>query len=176
MKDAAGNNATDVHNQGDPNTGQGPIGDLFLDADNVWGNGSYTDRASAAVDAQYGAEKTFDYYKNVLGRNGIWNNGVGARSRVHFGNGMVNAFWDGTQMSYGDGAAPPADLGQHLRRRAQRRDQLGEGAVRRQQRRVPGCRGHLQRDLGSGRHRRLRRRHPDTDPDPDAHPDPTAGG
>src|SRR6266545_7364652 len=56
------------------------------------------------------------------------------RSRVHFGNGMVNAFWDGTQMSYGDGAAPPADLGQHLRRRAQRRDQLGEGAVRRQQR------------------------------------------
>jgi Zn-dependent metalloprotease len=113
MTDAAGNYATDVHNQGDPNTGSGPVGDLFLDSDDIWGNGSNTDRASAAVDAQYGAEKTFDFYKNVLGRNGIWNDGRGARSRVHFANGMVNAFWDGTEMSYGDGtnnAAPLTEL------------------------------------------------------------------
>jgi Zn-dependent metalloprotease len=110
MKDANGNYATDVHNQGDPNTGQGPAGDLFLDADDAWGNGAVSDRASAAVDAQYGAEKTFDYYKNVLGRNGIWNDGRGAPSRVHFANGMVNAFWDGTQMSYGDGANNQAPL------------------------------------------------------------------
>lgn len=40
----------------------------------------------------------------MLGRRGIWNNGVGARSRVHYGNAYVNAFWDGTQMTYGDGA------------------------------------------------------------------------
>ncbi len=32
-----------------------------------------------------GAGKTFDYFKNVQGRNGIWNTGVGARSRVHYG-------------------------------------------------------------------------------------------
>ena len=38
------------------------------------------------------------------GRNGIWNNGAGARSRVHYGNAYDNAFWDGTQMTYGDGA------------------------------------------------------------------------
>ena len=110
MKDANGNYATDVHNQGDPDTGVGPAGDLFLDADDVWGNGAVSDRSSAAVDAQYGAEKTFDYYKNVLGRNGIWNDGRGAPSRVHFANGMVNAFWDGTQMSYGDGANNQAPL------------------------------------------------------------------
>ena len=61
-------------------------------------------RQTAGVDAQYGAEKTFAYYKNVLGRNGIWNNGAGARSRVHYGNAYVNAFWDGTQMTYGDGS------------------------------------------------------------------------
>ncbi|GGB24637.1 peptidase M4 [Flexivirga endophytica] len=103
MTDAAGNYTTDVHNQGDPNTGTGPAGDLFLDSDDAWGNGSNSDRASAAVDAQYGAEKTFDYYKNVLGRNGIWNDGRGSRSRVHFADGMANAFWDGQQMSYGDG-------------------------------------------------------------------------
>ena len=61
-------------------------------------------RQTAGVDAQYGAEKTFDYYKNVQGRNGIWDTGVGARSRVHYGNAYNNAFWDGTQMTYGDGA------------------------------------------------------------------------
>ncbi|KAA1418623.1 M4 family peptidase [Nocardioides humilatus] len=110
IRDSHGNYATDVHNQGDPNTGQGPAGDIFVDSDNVWGNGSYTDRASAAVDAQYGAEKTYDYYNTVLGRAGIWNNGTGARSRVHFANAMQNAFWDGTQMSYGDGAGNAAPL------------------------------------------------------------------
>jgi len=77
----------------------------FTDADDIWGNGAVTNRASAGVDAPYGAEKTFDFYKNVLGRNGIWNTGAGARSRVHYGTNYVNAFWDGTQMTYGDGAS-----------------------------------------------------------------------
>ena len=40
----------------------------------------------------------------MLGRNGIWNTGAGARSRVHYGNAYGNAFWDGTQMTYGDGS------------------------------------------------------------------------
>jgi hypothetical protein len=77
---------------------------LFTDADDVWGNGATTDRATAGVDAHYGAQLTFDFYKNVLGRNGIFNNGTGVRSRVHYGNAYVNAFWDGTQMTYGDGS------------------------------------------------------------------------
>jgi Zn-dependent metalloprotease len=110
MRDAAGHTATDVHNQGDPNTGEGPAGDIFTDADDKWGTGAQSDRASAAVDALYGAQKTFDYYKTQLGRNGIWNDGRGAPSRVHFANAMVNAFWDGTQMSYGDGANNAAPL------------------------------------------------------------------
>ncbi len=79
-------------------------GTTFTDADNVWGNGSPSDRATAGVDAHYGAQVTWDYFKNVLGRNGIFGNGTGARSRVHYGNAYVNAFWDGTQMTYGDGA------------------------------------------------------------------------
>jgi Zn-dependent metalloprotease len=98
MSDAVGNYTTDL------NGSTSGTGTTFTDADDIWGNGTVTDRASAGVDAQYGAEKTFDYYKNVLGRNGIWNTGVGARSRVHYGNAYVNAFWDGTQMTYGDGA------------------------------------------------------------------------
>lgn len=77
----------------------------FTDSDNAWGNGSYTDRASAAVDVHFGAAKTFDYFKNVHGRNGIFGNGTGVPSRVHYGSSYVNAFWDGSQMTYGDGAS-----------------------------------------------------------------------
>ena len=98
LKDTVGNYTTDLLGA---TTGNGT---LFTDADDVWGNGSTSSRQTAGVDAQYGAEKTFDYYKNVQGRNGIWDTGVGARSRVHYGNAYNNAFWDGTQMTYGDGA------------------------------------------------------------------------
>ncbi len=98
LKDSVGNYTTDLK-QATSGTGT-----QFTDADDVWGNGTVSDRASAAVDAQYGAEKTFDYYKNIQGRNGIKNDGVGARSRVHYGSNYQNAFWDGTQMTYGDGA------------------------------------------------------------------------
>ena len=39
------------------------------------------------------------------GRNGIFGNGTGVPSRVHYGNNDVNAFWDGSQMTYGDGSS-----------------------------------------------------------------------
>jgi Zn-dependent metalloprotease len=78
-------------------------GTTFTDADDVWGNFSTSSRASAAVDAHYGAQVTWDYLKSTFGRNGIFNNGKGVRSRVHYGNNYANAFWDGTQMTYGDG-------------------------------------------------------------------------
>ncbi len=98
LKDSHGNYATDMNQK------TGGNGTTFTDADNVWGNGATSNRQSAAVDAHYGAGKTYDFFNNVLGRAGIWNNGTGARSRVHYGNSYVNAFWDGTQMTYGDGA------------------------------------------------------------------------
>ncbi|GHJ45221.1 zinc metalloprotease [Catellatospora sp. TT07R-123] len=76
----------------------------FTDADNAWGTGSNSNRQSAGVDAHFGAAKTFDYYLNVHGRNGIFGNGTGVPSRVHYGSAYVNAFWDGAQMTYGDGS------------------------------------------------------------------------
>ncbi|GGR17227.1 M4 family metallopeptidase [Streptomyces aurantiogriseus] len=84
-------------------------GTLFTDADDVWGTGTATSSSTdqnAAVDAHYGAQVTWDFYKNVLGRNGIRNNGVAAYSRVHYGNAYVNAFWSDSCfcMTYGDGA------------------------------------------------------------------------
>ena len=78
-------------------------GTLFTSADNQFGNGSTSSRESAAVDAQYGTNETWDYYKLVHGRNGIFGTGKGSFNRVHYGNGYVNAFWDGTKMTYGDG-------------------------------------------------------------------------
>lgn len=106
MRDSVGNHTTDLNGRGDGTGMDLPVtpGTIFTDADNVWGNGLVSDRASAGVAAHYGAERTFDYFKLVQGRAGIRNNGVGSRSRVHYGNGYVNAFWDGAQMTYGDGA------------------------------------------------------------------------
>ncbi|WP_405613491.1 M4 family metallopeptidase [Streptomyces sp. NBC_00076] len=78
---------------------------VFTDADNHWGTGTAADRASAAVDAQYGTDQTWDYYKDVHGRNGIAGDGKGSYNRVHYGNSYDNAFWDDTCfcMTYGDG-------------------------------------------------------------------------
>ncbi|WP_425606100.1 M4 family metallopeptidase [Lysobacter firmicutimachus] len=76
----------------------------FNDADNVWGNNATSDRASAAADAHYGVAATFDYFKNVHGRNGIFNDGRGVKSYVHYGpTNLVNAYWTGSAMVYGDG-------------------------------------------------------------------------
>ncbi|MFF8944848.1 M4 family metallopeptidase [Streptomyces sp. NPDC014864] len=84
-------------------------GTLFTGSDDVWGTGtasSSTSDETAAADAAYGAQVTWDFYKNTFGRNGIKNNGVGAYSRVHYGQQYVNAFWDDSCfcMTYGDGS------------------------------------------------------------------------
>lgn len=78
-------------------------GTAFSSPDASFGNGTNANRESAAVDAHYGGAMTFDYFNQVHGRNGIFGNGTGAPSRVHYGNGYVNAFWDGSKMTYGDG-------------------------------------------------------------------------
>ncbi|MHC3472099.1 M4 family metallopeptidase [Streptomyces sp. 7R007] len=78
---------------------------VFTDSDNHWGNGTADDRASAAVDAQYGTDVTWDFYKNEFGRNGIAGDGKGSYNRVHYGTRYNNAFWDDSCfcMTYGDG-------------------------------------------------------------------------
>jgi Zn-dependent metalloprotease len=77
----------------------------FVDADDVWGNFAKTDRASVAADAHFGIGQTWDYYKNVHGRLGVANDGVGALARVHYLQNYANAFWsdDCFCMTFGDG-------------------------------------------------------------------------
>jgi Zn-dependent metalloprotease len=88
------------------NKGTSGTGTLFTDADDVWGTGSPSNAQTAAVDAAYGAQMTWDYFKTTFGRNGIKNNGTAAYSRVHYGNNYVNAFWQDSCfcMTYGDGS------------------------------------------------------------------------
>ncbi|WP_242111986.1 M4 family metallopeptidase [Luteimonas aquatica] len=76
---------------------------VFTDSDNVWGNNATSDRASAAADAHYGVAATWDYYKSVHGRNGIFDDGKGVKSYVHWGKNYFNAGWTGSYMVYGDG-------------------------------------------------------------------------
>ena len=78
----------------------------FSDTNNVWGNGLKTNVETAAADAAYGQNVTWDYYKNVHGRNGIADDGKGARSRVHYASNYDNAFWSDSCfcMTYGDGS------------------------------------------------------------------------
>ena len=60
--------------------------------------------ADVAVNEAYGgAETTYDFYQSVFNRNSVDNNGLALVSSVHFETDYDNAFWDGTQMVYGDG-------------------------------------------------------------------------
>ncbi|MEV5266584.1 M4 family metallopeptidase [Streptomyces werraensis] len=88
------------------NRGTSGTGTLFSGSDDVWGDGTPSNAESAGADAHYGAALTWDYYKNVHGRSGIRGDGVGAYSRVHYGNNYVNAFWSDSCfcMTYGDGS------------------------------------------------------------------------
>ncbi|MFJ9586182.1 M4 family metallopeptidase [Streptomyces acidicola] len=88
------------------NRGSSGTGTLFSGADDVWGDGTTADPETAGADAHYGAALTWDYYKNVHGRNGLRGDGVAPYSRVHYGNNYVNAFWQDSCfcMTYGDGS------------------------------------------------------------------------
>jgi Zn-dependent metalloprotease len=101
-----------MNNTGNTTTGTGGTQSRYTGTDDVW---SATNER-AGVDAHYGAAMTYDYYKNVHGRNGInGSNGPGTTaaaanstislvaSRVHFGSNYNNAFWYNNTMSYGDG-------------------------------------------------------------------------
>jgi Zn-dependent metalloprotease/chitodextrinase len=66
-------------------------------------SGSATFNHPTGVQAHFGAEQTHKYYMGNHGRNSY--NGAGAviRSYVSYSNNYVNAFWDGSRMTYGDG-------------------------------------------------------------------------
>jgi Zn-dependent metalloprotease len=46
---------------------------------------------------------TYNFYKDVFDRNSVDSKGMRLDSTVHYGEAYNNAFWNGTQMVYGDG-------------------------------------------------------------------------
>ena len=79
----------------------------FVDADNNWTAAEYNNANfdNVAGDAQLGAQCTYDYWKAVHGRNSYDNAGAKIKSYVHYGRSYENAYWNGSVMTYGDGAA-----------------------------------------------------------------------
>ena len=57
----------------------------------------------AVDEAHDGAGSTYDLYFEAYARNSIDGRGMRLDSSVHYGRAYVNAFWNGTQMVYGDG-------------------------------------------------------------------------
>lgn len=78
----------------------------FVDNDNNWTSGEWdnSSKNNAALDAHWGALMTYDYFSSQHGRNSYDNNGAKIRSYVHYSSNYENAFWNGSVMTYGDGA------------------------------------------------------------------------
>ena len=76
----------------------------FTDANNSWTEYNNSAFDNAALDAHWGAQAVYDYWKNVHGRNSYNGAGAAIKSYVHYSRSYENAYWDGTRMTYGDGA------------------------------------------------------------------------
>jgi Zn-dependent metalloprotease len=57
----------------------------------------------SADEAYDGSGLTYDFFSEIFQRNSIDANGMRLDSTVHFNQRFDNAFWNGTQMVYGDG-------------------------------------------------------------------------
>ncbi|MCP4424582.1 MAG: M4 family metallopeptidase [Chloroflexi bacterium] len=69
----------------------------------VRGEGDPATGDLAADEAYDGAGATYDLYKEIYGRDSIDGSGMRMNSTVHYQRGYDNAFWNGSQMVYGDG-------------------------------------------------------------------------
>ncbi|MCG2792271.1 MAG: M4 family metallopeptidase [Weeksellaceae bacterium] len=79
----------------------------FNDADNNWTAAEFDNSAfdNAALDAHWGVEKTYDYFKTTFNRDSYDNAGAVLKSYVHYSTSYENAGWTGSEMIYGDGAS-----------------------------------------------------------------------
>jgi len=75
----------------------------FTGSDDVWGNGTGTNRETGCVDALYVAQKEVAMLSSWLGRNGM--NGSGGAWPMRVGLNDQNAYYDGTQVQIGKNTA-----------------------------------------------------------------------
>jgi bacillolysin len=84
----------------------------FTDADNNWTAAEFNNanKDNGALDAHWGAEKTYDYWSTVHGRNSYDGAGAAIKSYVHYSSAYDNAYWNGSVMTYGDGSGTLFDI------------------------------------------------------------------
>ncbi|MDQ4007085.1 MAG: M4 family metallopeptidase [Actinomycetota bacterium] len=84
----------------------GSRGTLMTDENDVWDftrhNYSSPDQRPG-VDAHFYAGLVDQFYADTFGRDSIDDEGMQIVSTVHYDRGYCNAFWNGVQMTYGDG-------------------------------------------------------------------------
>jgi Zn-dependent metalloprotease len=94
------------------------VGVNFTDTNNDWTATEFnnTNKDNGGLDAHWGAEKTYDYFKTVHNRNSFNNAGAIIKSYVHYNLVAAgypdnnNAFWNGSVMTYGDGGTGVFDI------------------------------------------------------------------
>jgi len=77
--------------------------DTTLPGQRMRGEGEPLTGDPSADEAFEGAGATYDLYHEVYGRSGLDDRGMRLDASVHYSEGFDNAFWNGTQMVYGDG-------------------------------------------------------------------------
>lgn len=74
----------------------------FYDDDNYWNNFN-ANFDEVAGDAHWGTERVYHYFKDHYNRLSYDDQNSPLESYVHFDSNYVNAFWNGSHMTYGDG-------------------------------------------------------------------------
>ncbi|UYZ62924.1 M4 family metallopeptidase [Hymenobacter weizhouensis] len=107
LRDYTRGNGVEIYNARKSNSLTGSVD--FTDADNNWTEYNNTNVDNVALDAMWGAQATYDYWKTKHNRNSYNNAGAVIKGYVHFddtpgdGKGMDNAYWNGSVMLFGDG-------------------------------------------------------------------------
>ncbi len=86
-------------------------GRTFLPGVRIRGWGEPPASDEAVNQAYDGSAATYDFYRDILGRNSLDGAGQELVSSVHYGVAFDNAFWDGAQMVYGDGSGKIFQVG-----------------------------------------------------------------
>ncbi len=83
----------------------------FTDNNNNWTAAEFhnANKDDAALEAHWGAIVTWDYFKNIHGRNSFDNAGATVKCYVHYGVNYVNANWNGSYITMGDGNGTTVD-------------------------------------------------------------------
>lgn len=104
LQESCRGNGIATFNAGGIFAGADPV--LFEDEDNIWNNVNPA-QDEIATDLHWGMEKTFDFYKDILGRNSTDNKGYNLIALGHVqpvaGEKFANAMWDGHYAFFGDG-------------------------------------------------------------------------